>query len=167
MQGRRLGVDRFFDGSGGVIAVIGSIGLLGLVFLTVADVVWRYALNDPIFGLIDVSMMVSSAVVACSVTWAALKKAHVTIELIEGHFGVKSLLYLGRIIETLTALLFATACYALIKKSTCGFACGDITDNLAIPHGPFYLALAASMAFCAALSLWRAWRPHPTPVEES
>lgn len=167
MGGRRSLVGRGFDFSGGVLAVIGSIGLMILVGVTVVDVVWRYGLNDPIFGLLDISTMVSSVVVACAVTWAALKKAHVAIELIEAHFGDKFLRPLARVIDLLTGLLFCTACYALIKKSRCGFECGNITDNLAIVHTPFYWALAFSMGFCGAFSLWNALRPAPTLSEES
>lgn len=150
--------DRLLDLVGRLFGTFGSIGLFVLVGLTVVGVLWRYVLNDPIFGISDISVMVSSVVVACSVAWTAKCDTHVTIELIENHVGKNVLRGIGKVISFASAVVLAIAAYALMKKSVCGFACGDITDNLAISHRPFYWALAASMAFCAVVYLLRSLR---------
>lgn len=139
----------------------GSLGIIALVGITVVGVFWRYALNDPIFGITDVAVLTAAASVAFAVVFAAVNQAHITIDLINGHLHPRWVTKIDRVIKLASAITLAVAAWALWKKGRCGAACGDLTDNLGILHQPFYWLLSASMVLCAALFIWHALRATP------
>ncbi|MBT8474277.1 MAG: TRAP transporter small permease [Alphaproteobacteria bacterium] len=150
-------VQRFFDYFGVFFVVVGSLGILALLSLTVVAVTWRYLLNDPIFGIRDVASMISAVVVACAVPYTAICNSHITINVLHSHFRRPVRRLTDLVARGISAGISATATYALIKKAGCGLACGQITSNLNIPHGPFYLVLAAAMAFLSLYLLVQIW----------
>jgi TRAP-type C4-dicarboxylate transport system permease small subunit len=149
---------RIFTAISAFTAVIGGLGILALVGLTVVGVFWRYVLNTAIFGLSDITILTAAVVAACAVAYGALHGAHVAITLIDDQFGPKVQPITDLLAHTLSAAILALACYALIDKSACGRLCGDMTDNFAILHRPFYWVLAVSMAICVAHRLYLLWR---------
>lgn len=154
MKGRDTLPDRSFGLLKVILGGIGAIGILAMVGLTVVGVFWRYILNDAIFGITDLSVLTASVVVACAVVFAAINDQHISITLIEGQVGPKGLRWIDTLVHLLTAATLIVAAKALLDKSRCGFVCGDITDNLALLHQPFYIILSASMLFCASYYLW-------------
>lgn len=142
-------IQRRLDVFGHFFVVVGALGILALLALTVVGVIWRYALNDPIFGLQDLSALTSSVVVASAVAYGAVSNSHITVNVMPAHFGRRVRRVTDVIVRAAGAAMLATAAYALIKKGSCGLACGNITSNLNILHGPFYYVLAGSLAFFA------------------
>ena len=148
----------FFTAISRLTAVIGGLGILVLVGLTVVGVFWRYVLNAAIFGLTDITVLTASVVAACAVAYGALHGAHVAITLIDDHFGPRTLRAVDVVAHVMSAAILALACFALIDKSGCGRLCGDMTDNFAVLHRPFYWVLALSMAVCLLHRLHLLWR---------
>lgn len=160
---------RTLDLAGDILLVIGAIGILVMLGLTTVGVFWRYVLNNPIFGLQDVTSMTSAVVVACAVAFAAVANAHITVNIMPKHFGRPTRRVTDLIARGSGTAILAIAAYALIKKGSCGMACGQITGNLSIAHGPFYMILAAALAFfslilaiqlIAGLRHWRSEDPN-------
>ena len=131
-------------------AIIGGAAVAGLMALTVVAVFWRYGLNDPIFGLEDLSTLTLSVVVAASVAYAASRQAHVSVDLL-GHLrlGRKLSRVIDAIAQSLSLAMVALAGYALFSKGSCGLPCGAVTNNLSIVQTPFYYALGVAMWFYA------------------
>ncbi|HSM19215.1 MAG TPA: TRAP transporter small permease subunit, partial [Hyphomicrobiales bacterium] len=73
---------RLLDGVIRALVLVGQLALVGLVGLTVVGVVFRYGLNDPIFGLNDVSRMTLLVAVACSLAYGGRQGAHVAVDLL-------------------------------------------------------------------------------------
>lgn len=142
---RQLG--RFASG----LAVAGGVALVALMLITVIAVFWRYALNDPIFGIEDVSTMTLTVVVAASVAYGAHHRAHVSVNVISMIFGRKVRRYTDLGARILGLGIVGTASYALFIKGGCGLPCGAITNNLTIVHTPFYYILSMAMGSYAAL----------------
>lgn len=137
---------------GFALVIIGAVGILVMLGVTVVSVFWRYVLSDPIFGLQDVTSMTSAVVVACAVSYGAVTNGHITVNIIPSHFGRKIRRLTDLVARASGAIILGLASYSLIKKGGCGLPCGQITSNLSIGHGPFYMVLAASMAlFCLVL----------------
>lgn len=134
---------------GTIACVIGSLGVTFMMLLTVVGVFWRYVLIDALFGLQDVSVLTASVVVACAIFYGGIYGAHVTIELIERHFGDRVLRIADVLVHALSVGILVVAVRALIKKGRCGFDCGHITVNLGILHQPFYYILAGACALMA------------------
>ncbi len=128
----------------GLFAIVGSLGVLSLMLIIIVAVIWRYGINNPIFGISDLSVMVLSVVAAASVIFGARNNAHVSIDIISRFFGWKVIRFTDALMRLLTIAILATASYALVTKA-CGFEKGCLTENLSIVHKPFYYLLAVSM----------------------
>lgn len=137
---------------------LGGIAVVLLVLLTVTAVFWRYALNDPIFGVEDASMLLLILVAAASVVVGARSGSHVSIDIGDNWIGPRARAAMDAVMRLLTVGILGLACYALIDKA-CGPERACITSNLNVAHRPFYYTLAAAMAVVAigeALALCRA-----------
>lgn len=136
------------------IAIIGAIGIVALMFITVVAVFWRYIVNDPIFGISDLSVLTLSVVAATSVCYGARHNAHVSVNVMSYFFGRKVTRVTDIVMRVLTLAILFVATYALIDKA-CGFEEACITNNLSIEHRPFFYVLAGCMLLYALHILWQ------------
>lgn len=137
----------------GALAVVGGVAIFILMAITVVEVFSRYILNDPIFGIEDVSSMTLTIVVAGAVAFGAHHRAHVSVNVIKMVAGRTVTRITDVIARALGAAMVGVAAYALWDKGGCGLPCGSITNNLGIVHTPFYYVLAVAMASYALLLL--------------
>lgn len=133
----------------GLLAFFGSIFLVFLVAVTVVAVFARYFLNDPIFGIEDVSSMVLTVVVAASIAYGARHGAHVSVNVVGLFAGRRVTRLTDILVRVFGAIVVGGAAYALFVKGSCGFRCGAFTPNIEIMHQPFYYALSIAMALYA------------------
>ena len=132
-------------------AVVGGIALAMLLGITVAEVLWRYVLNDSLPWTEDVSTMSLAVVVAAAVAYGAGEGSHVCLNLI-ARFAARRVTRVTDAIARLLGLgVTALAAYALFVHGSCGPPCGDVTGNVSIPHTPFYYVLGASLAVYGCL----------------
>ena len=136
------GIDRI----SGVLAVVGGATTVFLVVMTVIAVFFRYVLNNPIFGVDDLSQVALSVVVAGSIAYGARAGAHVHVDILGMVGGRKVTRYTDVFVRAAGAFVVGLTAYGLIDQGLCGTRCGHFTPNLGIPHLPFYMLLAASMA---------------------
>ncbi len=134
-----------------MFAVVGGVALVGLMGVTLVAVIWRYLLNDPIFGIEDISTMTLTVVVASAIAYGAFHQAHVSVNVVKFFFDRPTTRYTDLLFRLLGIAMLSVASYALVKKGQCGFECGSITNNLSIVHTPFYYVLAVAVAFYAVL----------------
>jgi TRAP-type C4-dicarboxylate transport system permease small subunit len=143
-------LNRIADG----LAILGGLTAVALVCVTVISVFWRYILDDPIFGVDDLSRMMLAVVVAGSIGYGARTGAHVYVDILSLVGGDRVTRVTDVIVRIIGAGVVAAATWALWLESLCGFECGEFTDNLGIIHTPFYRLLAAGMAvYCGILVL--------------
>ncbi len=127
-----------------LFAIVGAIGILALMLIVLVAVIWRYVIQDPIFGIEDLSVLALSVVAASSVIYGARNNAHVSVNVIKYFFGRKVTRYTDLLMRLLTLTILLLAGYALIDKA-CGFEKACITNNLSIEHRPFFYVLSAAM----------------------
>lgn len=150
-------------------AVVGGVALAVLLAVTVAEVFWRYVLNDSLLWAEDVSTMSLAVVAAAAVAYGAREGSHVCVNLIARFAGRR----VTRITDVVARLLgvgvTALAVYALFVHGSCGLPCGAVTGSVSIPHTPFYYALGASLAayglllasqLLLGLAVWNAEDPN-------
>ena len=130
---------------GTAFVAVGGIALAVLLGVTVAEVFWRYVMNDSLLWIEDISTMSLTVVVAGAIAYGAGEGSHVCVNLIARFCGRP----VTRITDAVTRLLgvgvTAVAAYALFAHGSCGLACGAVTGSVSIPHRPFYYALGASL----------------------
>ncbi len=141
----------WLDRISAVLAVTGAVAIVLLVVLTVVAVVFRYLLDDPIFGIDDLSQMGLSLAVAGSIAYGGRAGAHVHVDVLNMVGGRKVTRYTDILARAIGAFIVGLTAYALVKQGLCGTRCGHFTPNLVIPHLPFYMVLAAAMAIYAAV----------------
>jgi TRAP-type C4-dicarboxylate transport system permease small subunit len=137
-----------------LFALFGGLGLFFLMAVTVVSVFWRYVLRDPIFGIEDLSTMALTVVVAAGVGFGSIHGAHISVHIITSVFG-RGVTRLTDVFSRVAGIgICGFATWGLIKKGSCGIPCGLITQNLNIPHEPFFYVLAASMELYGAVLVY-------------
>ncbi|MDE2770535.1 MAG: TRAP transporter small permease [Bacteroidota bacterium] len=155
-----------------VFGVVGGIALTVLLGVTVAEVFWRYVLNDSLIWAEDLSTMSLTVVVAAAIAYGAAEGAHVCMNLIARIWGRP----ITRVTDVIARLLgvgvTAMAAFALFVHGSCGLSCGAVTSSVSIPHPPFYFVLGVSLVVYglllvsqAALGLasWNSEDPNEPP----
>ncbi len=132
----------------GLVAIVGALAVFGLMMITLIAVIWRYALNNPIFGISDISMMTLIIVAGASVCYGARHGAHVSVNVIGMVAGRNVTRYTDALMRLLSFGILATATYALTDKA-CGAARACLTNNMSIEHAPFYYFLSVMMGLFA------------------
>ena len=147
-------VDRQLARLSSVIAIIGAVSIVVLMMVTLVAVFFRYVLQDPIFGISDISVLTLAVVAASSVAFGARHDAHVSVDVIRFFAGPKITRVTDVIMRLLSICVLLLAAWALVIKA-CGFEKACITDNLSIEHRPFFYVLAIAMVFFALQILWQ------------
>ena len=129
-----------------VLAIIGGATVVFLVGLTVVSVFWRYLLNDPIYGITDISRMSLAVIVAGSLAYGARQGGFVHVDILKAVAGRKWTRYTDLLVRLAGIAIVGAATWALREEARCGFECGEFTDNLEIMHPPFYWMLAIAMS---------------------
>ncbi|MDE2943329.1 MAG: TRAP transporter small permease [Gemmatimonadota bacterium] len=134
-------------------AVAGGVALAVLLGITMAEVFWRYVLNDSLLWIEDVSTMSLAVVVAAAVAYGAREGSHVCVNLLARFAGRRVTRVTDAVARLLGVCATAIAAYALFAHGSCGLPCGAVTGSVSIPHLPFYYALGASLAAYGLLLL--------------
>ena len=130
----------------GAFAVVGGTALVVLLGVTVAEVFWRYVLNDSLLWAEDVATMSLAVVVAAAISYGAREGSHVCVNLIARVAGRRATRFTDVVARLLSFAVTAMAAYALFVHGSCGPDCGAVTRSASISHTPFYYALGASLA---------------------
>ena len=150
-------------------AVVGGIALAVLLGITVAEVFWRYVLNDSLLWIEDLSTMALAVVVAAAIAYGAREGSHVCVNLIARFTGRRVTRISDAIARLLGVGVTTMAAYALFVHGSCGLPCGAVTGSVSIPHTPFYYALGVSLAnyglllasqLLLGLAVWNAQDPN-------
>lgn len=137
----------------GLLAIFGGLAVVALMGITLVGVFWRYVLNDPIFGIEDVSTMALTVVVAASVAYGAHHNSHVSVNIITMVAGRRITRFTDLVVRVLGVAMLGVASYALFVKGSCGLPCGALTNNIGIVHTPFYYVLGLAVGSYGALML--------------
>ena len=131
--------------------IVGGIALAVLLGVTVAEVFWRYILNDSLIWAEDLSTMSLTVVVSAAIAYGAGEGTHVCVNLIARIWGRPITRFTDLIARLLGVGVTAMAAYALFVHGSCGLPCGAVTSSVSIPHAPFYFILGVSLAIYGLL----------------
>jgi TRAP-type C4-dicarboxylate transport system permease small subunit len=132
------------------VALWGGGGLLvGLMALTVLEVVRRYGFNAPIYGARDVAKLMLLCLLAASIAYSARTGGQVAIELCVRRLeaALRRRLSIGVRLAALPML--GTLAWQLVDSGINARRFGEASLALQLPYAPFYTILAAGMALYA------------------
>ena len=110
-------IDRQLGRIAGLFAIAGSIGVTLLMVIILIAVFWRYVLNDPLFGIDDISVMVLAVVAACAVAYGARNDSQVSVNIITRFFGRGATRYTDVLMRVMALGITGLAAYALSGSS--------------------------------------------------
>ena len=121
------------------LSVLGLFALMVLAFITLANGLLRWAINQPIAGVVDVGALAIAIAVSCCIPVSMMERSHITFRLVSSKSA-----RLGRLLDVLADLTVAIV-LALMAWQFWVYAgelvlTGERTYVLKIPVAPFWYA---------------------------
>ncbi|UCE33820.1 MAG: TRAP transporter small permease [Deltaproteobacteria bacterium] len=124
--------------------------ILGIMMmLTVVDVFFRYVLNAPLTGAIEVSELLMVVLVFPALGWIAIERSHIRVDLLVSTWPPRVQLIVEIIILLLTLGTFVIITWQSILESS---QVDMTTSLLSIPEAPFHWVMTVGFAMlCLAI----------------
>ena len=138
-----------FSGLLRLMALVGGIGLLLLMVMTVADVVLRYVFNRPFEGSQEVTQLSMAIIVFLGIAYCGWTGGHISVDLFEKALDRPALRLLPLVIAWAGGLLFSVIAWQTAREA---LATTYKTSNMMfIPFYPFMLVAAFGSAMFAVV----------------
>jgi TRAP-type C4-dicarboxylate transport system permease small subunit len=132
---------------------IGGFIVIVLCLLTVSAVGFRYVLNSPIFGALDIQQLLLLTIVTFSVAQSGRTGSQVSVELLGTIIGPKFTRWSDVFVKILGAIMMVILTVQLIVNGLGAADYGEASLSLVIPFGPFFYLLAFGMALYGVVLL--------------
>lgn len=137
--------------TGRVVTIIGGGLLVGIMLLTVANVVYRF-FGGVIAGSFELTELIIIPIAGFSLVYAAMWQTHVVVRVLVSRFSKRT-----QAITAIFASLLGIGIWGLMAWSTVGFFLGkrlsDQTELLGIPFLPFRYAWVFGLILFALVLL--------------
>jgi TRAP-type C4-dicarboxylate transport system permease small subunit len=138
------------------LSAVAGVLLLGLILLTIADVVSRNARDRSIVGTVDIATMLLVAVAFLGLAAAEADGRHVVVELFESRFGLRTRMVLSVVRSLLLIGLGLLLTWGLTEVLVSATRRGETTnDILRLPTWPAKLVLLAAFALFFVVAIWK------------
>lgn len=141
------------DAASRLLDLAAALALLAMVGLVSFGVVMRYALHAPIFGLEEIVQLSAVLLVAAALPGCTLRRAHVTVDLLEEVLGPKGRFVGNLLAHALASVVLAELCRRAVLRGADALIWGDVTNMLQLPLWPFYASLAGGAGLTALVVL--------------
>ena len=142
-----------------VLGLAAAAILLGLMLLTVADVVSRYVFNWPLRGAFEITELALLVLIFAGLPLASRTGEHATMDFIDAVLGERARGAVVRTVDLFCGLLIVGLAWQVWLKAGKIAAYGDTTDVLRLPVGPFVYFMAAMVAVTGLVHLFKAILP--------
>ena len=143
------------------LSVVAGVLLLGLIGITIADVVSRNAGDRSIVGTVDISTMLLVAIAFLGLASAEVEGRHVAVELIESRFGGRTRMVFSLLRAVLLIGLGLLLTWGLGDVLGSSIARGETTNDilrLPLPTWPAKVALLISFVAFFVAAVWKELR---------
>jgi len=114
------------------LKIIGAACLVGMTFLTCADVVGRF-FRHPIFGSVELVATMSTLAVAMALPYTHINKGHVGVELLVRLLSAKTQLIIDVCTAILSLALFSLVTWRMALYANTMHKSGEVSLNLQFP----------------------------------
>ena len=121
---------------------IGAIFMVGLMLLTVGDVVLRYFFSKPILGSFELTEFFLVALVFLAIPWAAAEKFNVRVDLLVGKLPERIRAKFDSVTCAMALIVTALFAWYTVPQAIYKLRLGSESDMLNIPVYPFYFLVA-------------------------
>jgi TRAP-type C4-dicarboxylate transport system permease small subunit len=136
-----------------VLDIIAGWSLVGMMFLTVADVILRI-FRRPILGTYEIVGLLGAIVVAFAMPHTTRQGGHVAVEIVVSHLSLPAQSLINLITRILSIFLFALITWECFRYGNDLKAAGEVSMTLSLPFYPVLhgIALAAAVVCLVVLS---------------
>jgi TRAP-type transport system small permease protein len=139
-----------------LLGVAASAILLGLMLLTVVDVVARYLFNRPLRGAFEVTELLLLVLIFAGLPLVSLADEHAVMDFVDRVAGSRARRVLMRAVQASSAAFMGLLAWLTWLKADRIAAYRDATDVLRIAYGPFVYFMALTLALAGAIHLYKA-----------
>ena len=138
-----------------LLGVVASCILLAMMFLTVVDVVARYAFNRPLRGAFEVTELMLLVLIFAGLPLVSFSDEHATMDFIDRLLGPRSQRWLEGFVQLLNAVFMFLLTWLVWLKADRIWGYRDSTDVLRIVYGPFVYFMAVTLGLAGVIHLYK------------
>jgi TRAP-type C4-dicarboxylate transport system permease small subunit len=133
--------------AGTILAFIGGVMFLALMFLGTGDVIGRYLFNHPIRGTYEISEVLMAGLILLSLAYTQRKGGHVTVELLVSRYPPRA-----KAIANFVTLLVSLVLFSVITRQSAILAVNYVQEHrifqtIPLPTGPFHFFVPVGAFF--------------------
>lgn len=140
--------------------------LLALLALVLFDVVMRYALRLPFLGAYEFTELAMVLIVFLALPYCAATGGHVAVDVLAPVLDRPRLRWIAVLVRLAGAALLVVIAWRTVLHAIGSAERGEATNMMRVPHAPFELVAAGSVAIFAAVLIAQAWRTAGRPHGE-
>jgi TRAP-type transport system small permease protein len=134
------------------LSVLGLFALMVLAFVTLANGLLRWLINQPIAGVVDVGALAIAIAVSCCIPVAMMERSHITFRPIASLSPVAGRA-LDVLADTVVAIVLGLMAWQFWVYATELVATGERTYVLKLPAAPFWYACDVIFWIATAVQL--------------
>jgi TRAP-type transport system small permease protein len=138
-----------------LLGVVASAILLAMMFLTVVDVVARYAFRRPVRGAFEVTELMLLVLIFAGLPLVSFSDEHAVMDFVDRLLGPRGRHRLERLVHVVNALFMFLLTWLVWHKADRIWAYRDATDVLRILYGPFVYFMALTLALTGLIHLYK------------
>ena len=129
----------------------GGVVLASFMIVIVVDVTGRYVFNAPLYGSLDLTVVLLVLAVSCAIGYGGRTGAHVTADMVTTVIGPRFELISAICIKAMAAAITALWSWRLFVTGSTAGRLEESTQLLNIPFQPIYYALAVGIGLYSAV----------------
>jgi TRAP-type transport system small permease protein len=129
----------------------GGAVLATLMTVIIIDIVGRYLFNSPLYGSLDLAVVLLVLAVSCAIGYGGRTGAHVTADMVTTLVGPRFEWLSGLAIKIFAAGIVAIWSWRMFVTGQTAGRLGESTQLLNIPFSPVYKALSVGIGLYAAV----------------
>jgi TRAP-type C4-dicarboxylate transport system permease small subunit len=138
-----------------LLGVVASAILLAMMFLTVTDVVARYAFNRPLRGAFEVTELMLLVLIFAGLPLVSFSDEHATMDFIDRLLGPRAQRSLEALVQLVNAAFMFLLTWLVWLKADRIWGYRDSTDVLRIVYGPFVYFMAVTLGLAGVIHLYK------------
>jgi TRAP-type C4-dicarboxylate transport system permease small subunit len=145
-------VSRFLDWVAKACGCLAAVFALGMVALTVTDVVLRAAINRPIHGALELVELMLACSIFAALPAVFLREENVVVDMVD-HALPRAVPPLRRVGAVVSFVVLATMGWYMVPRARDILEFGDVTSDLSIPRILYWIPVLVGVFAAAAAAL--------------
>jgi len=145
--------------------VVAGAAVVGMIVVTVADVVMRALFHHPITGSYDLVKVQGLLAIACAMPYTTAVKGHIAVEFLFQKMGRRNRVVVDTLCRLAGMVLWLVLAWQMVLYAESMRRSGEVTPTLQLPVHPIVFATAVSCALMVPVKLYHLLHPGKAMVK--